>query len=89
MGKFLFNNAVLNTAHGQFDVSLPGCTRAVSTVPCSYVASLSIGHKLSDSHSVMSFLSESMDCTVHGILQARILEWIVFPFSRGSSQPRD
>ena len=25
----------------------------------------------------------------HGILQARILEWVVFPFSRGSSQPRD
>ena len=30
-----------------------------------------------------------MDCIVHGILQARILEWIAFPFSRGSSQPRD
>ena len=27
--------------------------------------------------------------TVHGILLARILEWIAFPFSRGSSQPRD
>ena len=27
--------------------------------------------------------------TVHGILQARILEWGAFPFSRGSSQPRD
>ena len=26
--------------------------------------------------------------TVHGILQARILEWVAFPFSRGSSQPR-
>ena len=26
---------------------------------------------------------------VHGILQARILVWVVFPFSRGSSQPRD
>ena len=26
--------------------------------------------------------------TVHGILQARILEWVGFPFSRGSSQPR-
>ena len=26
---------------------------------------------------------------VHGILQARILEWGAFPFSRGSSQPRD
>ncbi|XP_055391777.1 androgen-induced gene 1 protein isoform X5 [Bubalus kerabau] len=25
---------------------------------------------------------------VHGILQARILEWVAFPFSRGSSQPR-
>ena len=27
--------------------------------------------------------------TVHGILQARILDWVVFPFSRASSQPRD
>ena len=27
--------------------------------------------------------------TVHGIVQARILEWVVVPFSRGSSQPRD
>ena len=26
---------------------------------------------------------------VHGILQARILGWVAFPFSRGSSQPRD
>ena len=26
---------------------------------------------------------------VHGILQARILAWVAFPFSRGSSQPRD
>ena len=28
-----------------------------------------------------------MDYIVHGILQARILEWIAFPFSGGSSQP--
>ena len=27
--------------------------------------------------------------TVHGFLQARILKWVAFPFSRGSSQPRD
>ena len=27
--------------------------------------------------------------SVHGILQARILDWVAFPFSRGSSQPRD
>ena len=30
-----------------------------------------------------------MDYTVHGILQARILEWVAFPFSRGFSQPTD
>ena len=30
-----------------------------------------------------------MDYTAHGILQARILERVAFPFSRGSSQPRD
>ena len=27
--------------------------------------------------------------SVHGILQARILEWVAIPFSRGSSQPKD
>ena len=30
-----------------------------------------------------------MDYTVQGILQARVLEWVAFPFSRGSSPPRD
>ena len=34
-------------------------------------------------------LCDPMGYTVHGILQARILEWVAFPFSRGSSQPRD
>ena len=34
-------------------------------------------------------LCDPMDYTVHGILQARILEWVAFPFSRASSQPRD
>ena len=35
-------------------------------------------------------LCDPMDYTVHGILQARILEWVVyFPFSGGSSQTRD
>ena len=34
-------------------------------------------------------LCNPMDYIVHGILQARILEWVAFPFSRGSSQPRD
>ena len=39
-------------------------------------------------------LCDPMDCSppgspVHGILQARILEWVTMPSSRGSSQPRD
>ena len=37
----------------------------------------------------MSVSCDPMDYTVHGILQARILQWVVIPFSRGSSQPRD
>ena len=39
-------------------------------------------------------LCDSMDCrlpgsSVHGILQARILEWVAISFSRGSSQLKD
>ena len=39
-------------------------------------------------------LNDPMDCSlpgssVHGILQARILEWVAMPSSRGSSQSRD
>ena len=46
------------------------------------------------SHSVVSDSLQPMDCrppssSVHGLLQARILEWIAISFSRGSSQPRD
>ena len=34
-------------------------------------------------------LCDPADYRAHGILQARILEWVAFPFSRGSSQPGD
>ena len=36
-----------------------------------------------ESRPVLSSFATPMDHTVHGILQARILEWVVFPFSRG------
>ena len=42
------------------------------------------GKSLSDGR-----LFATMDFIVHGILQVRILDWVAFPFSRGSSQPRD
>ena len=43
---------------------------------------------------VASVVSDSMDyclpgSSVHGILQARILDWVAIPFSRGSSWLRD
>ena len=53
---------------------------------------------LSESESVScSIVSDSLQphglyppgSSVHGILQARILEWVAIPFSRGSSRPRD
>ena len=34
-------------------------------------------------------LCDPVDYTICGILQARILAWVAFPFSRGSSQPWD
>ena len=39
-------------------------------------------------------LWDSMDCSppcssIHGVFQARVLEWVAIPFSRASSQPRD
>ena len=43
----------------------------------------------SESRPVVSASCDPMDYIVHGILQARILEWVAFSFSRGSSQPRD
>ena len=52
--------------------------------PCMQAKSLQLG----------STLCDPVDCSppgssVHGILQARRLEWVVTPSSRGSSRPRD
>ena len=60
-----------------------------------YQAPPSMGFSRQDvSCSVMSNSCDLMDCSppgssVHGILQLRILEWVAFSSSRGSSQPRD
>ena len=45
--------------------------------------------KVNVTQSCLTLFIDPMDYTAHGILQARILEWVAFPFSRGSSQPRD
>ena len=46
-------------------------------------------HKVKATQLGLTLQAHGLYNTVHGILQARILEWVAFPFSRGSSQPRD
>ena len=59
---------------------------------------LLLGHPLALNHLlkvkvkvVQSYLTlcNPRDCIVHGILQTRMLEWVAFPFSMGSSQPKN
>ena len=57
-----------------------------------YVTSLCLNYKVKSLSRV--WLCDPMDCSlrgssVHGIFQARILEWVSISFSRGSSKPRD
>ena len=61
--------------------------RSLVTNPCPRHCEADV--KTLKSLSDCSLRSHPMDYTVHGIFQARILEWVDFPFSRGSSQPRD
>ena len=44
---------------------------------------------LIQNHLILLENCDPMGYTVHGILQARILEWVAFPFYRGFSQFRD
>ena len=60
-----------------------------------WIAIFIIYHSESESVSYLLCLTlcATMDCSLpgssaHGILQARILEWVALPFSRGSSWPR-
>ena len=51
-------------------------------------------HSESEVTQLCPTLCDPMDCSlpsssIHGILQARILEWVAISFSRGSSRPRD
>ena len=66
---------------------------------CSYLTPLTsnfLPYQLAESEVAQwdPALCDPLDCSlpgssVHGIFQARILEWVVIYFSRGSAQPRD
>ena len=62
-----------------------GCKESGMTERLTYPAHTHLCERESVGHSVMSTLCEPMGSSVLGILQARILEWVAIPFSRGSS----
>ena len=67
--------------------------RAVEDPPCR--AAKEVGSTLEQDDKSLKVKSESRSVVsnpmdiVHEILQTRILEWVAFPFFRGSSQSRD
>ena len=68
---------------------------SISTDACNYHHDLILNHFCVLSHFSRVLLLATLwtvthqGCSVHGILQARILEWVTIPSSRGSSLPRD
>ena len=80
-----------------FLTSPPLCTleelEALMCVSCLAESSRALGTECEVTQPC-STLSDPMDCSltgssIHGILQARILEWVAISFSRGSSQAKD
>ena len=74
---------------GEFGGRMDKCICIAESLRCLPETSKTWLISYSESHSVVSDSLCPVDYTVYGILQARILEWVVFPFSRDSSQPRD
>jgi len=74
---------------GEFGGRMDTYICMAESLRCSPETSKTLLISYSESHSVVSDSSCPVDYTVYGILQARILEWVAFPFTRESSQPRD
>ena len=83
-------------SHGQrrlADYSPKGCKESDTTSTISLNTLVNSKHSLQPQlNDHCSAVSDSLwphGSSVHRILQARILEWVTIPFSRGSSWPRD
>ena len=73
---------------------LRNCQTISKVVVPFYIATSSVSESESEVAQSCPNLCDPVDCSLpgssdHGILQARILEWVAISFSRGSSQPRD
>ena len=67
-------------------------TLAESSLLC--LAAIKVKERESEVAQSCPTLCDPVECSllgsfIHGILQARILEWVAISFSRGSSRPRD
>ena len=72
----------------------PFLTRLLTPPPLPYFEPPRIIEWVSEVAQLCPTLCDPMDCSlqgssVHGIFQARVLEWVAISFSRGSSRPRD
>ena len=66
----------------------------MSVIKAKWMKSLRHKHIWSEVAQLCLTLCDPVDCSppgssIHGILHARILEWVAISFSRGSSWPRD
>ena len=87
MSFFFFNFVIWARLHGQVPI-IPICLTVKKDLEGTHFLRCVEKVKMKVAQSCPT-LCNPMDYTVRGILQARILEWVAFPFSRGSSQPRD
>ena len=72
----------------------PALAGGFSTTSTPWEAQIPVKESESEVSQLYPTLCDPVDCnppgsSIHGILQARILEWAAISFSRGSSQPRD
>ena len=89
MSDFLLEQLMKYTVHAEsnFPIKWSLCHTLSVLIFCCNMNSLPSQVMPSESCSVVSDSLHRLYS--HGILQARILEWVAFPFPRGSSQPRE
>ena len=91
------NQGLLNCRQILYQLELSGKPICDNTIfKCSHILrfwGIGLQHIFLPCHALCAqscpALCDPVNYKVHRILQARILEWVAFPFSRESSQPRD
>ena len=86
MGGYFWNDQLCHLSPQSCPGASTSCFRI--WVPGIYNFSMSLKVKVKVAQSCLTLCDPTV-YAVHGILQPRILKWVAFPFSRGSSQPRD